>query len=112
MFQAGGCVAATAPILIVDFLNGRLNAGHVSGLLVNDAHRVTDNSREAFVIRLFRQARQKLAVERKEAAAVAVATATSVAGSPAAAGAADQSLTARGRRWSSAVRQPELRAGH
>ena len=54
VYLQGGCVIATAPILIVDLLNGRVDAKHVSGLIVNDAHRVTDTSREAFIVRLFR----------------------------------------------------------
>ena len=49
VYLEGGCVIATAPILIVDSLNGRVNAKHVSGLIVNDAHRVSDTSRAAFI---------------------------------------------------------------
>ena len=58
VYLEGGCVIATAPILIVDSLNGRVNAKHVSGLIVNDAHRVSDTSREAFIVRLFRTTNQ------------------------------------------------------
>jgi DNA excision repair protein ERCC-4 len=58
VYLEGGCVIATAPILIVDCLNGRVNAKHISGLIVNDAHRVSDTSREAFIVRLFRTSNQ------------------------------------------------------
>jgi DNA excision repair protein ERCC-4 len=58
VYLQGGIVIATAPILIVDSLNGRVNAKHISGLIVNDAHRVTDTSREAFIVRLFRTSNQ------------------------------------------------------
>ena len=58
VYMEGGCVIATAQILIVDMLNGRLDPTHVSGIVVNDAHRVTETSREAFIVRLFRTANQ------------------------------------------------------
>lgn len=55
LYKAGGCFLVTSRILVVDFLTGQLDAATVSGLLVNDAHRVTETSVEAFILRLYRE---------------------------------------------------------
>lgn len=55
LYKGGGCFLVTSRILVVDFLTGQLDASQVSGLLVNDAHRVTETSVEAFILRLYRE---------------------------------------------------------
>lgn len=55
LYKGGGCFLITSRILVVDFLTGQLDAAMVSGLLVNDAHRVNETSVEAFIIRLYRE---------------------------------------------------------
>ena len=44
----------TSRILIVDLLNGKLEPGRIAGIIVNQAHRVTDISTEAFIVRIYR----------------------------------------------------------
>lgn len=55
LYKGGGCFLVTSRILVVDLLTGQLDAAQVSGLLVNDAHRVTETSVEAFILRLYRE---------------------------------------------------------
>lgn len=55
LYNAGGVIAVTSRILAVDLLTERVPAQKVSGIVVWDAHRVTDTSSEAFILRLFRQ---------------------------------------------------------
>jgi len=50
----GGVFMITSRILIVDLLNGTLDPVRVSGIIVNQAHRVTDISTEAFIVRIYR----------------------------------------------------------
>jgi hypothetical protein len=50
----GGCFMVTSRILVLDLLNEKINAGKITGVIVNQAHRVTDTSTEAFIIRLYR----------------------------------------------------------
>lgn len=44
----------TTRILVVDILSGRLPGRWVAGVLVVNAHRVTDTSGEGFAVRLLR----------------------------------------------------------
>lgn len=46
----------TTRILVVDMLSGRLPGRWVAGVVVLNAHRVTDTSGEGFAVRLFRAA--------------------------------------------------------
>ena len=55
LYNAGGVIAVTSRILAVDFLTDRVPADKVTGLVVWDAHRVSETSSEAFILRLFRQ---------------------------------------------------------
>jgi len=55
LYTQEGCLIVTAPILIVDLLNKRLLPKNIAGIIVNDAHRVSESSKEAFILRLFRQ---------------------------------------------------------
>ena len=53
-YDAGGPMFVTTRIAAVDILSERLPPARIAGLLVGNAHRVTDFSGEAFVARLFR----------------------------------------------------------
>jgi DNA excision repair protein ERCC-4 len=44
----------TSRILIVDILSGKLLPSQISGMLVNQADRVTEASTEAFIVRKYR----------------------------------------------------------
>ena len=55
LYLAGGCLAVTNRILIVDLLNKVIAPDLVSGLLLTAAHRCSDDSSEAFILRIFRQ---------------------------------------------------------
>ncbi|KDO30046.1 hypothetical protein SPRG_05237 [Saprolegnia parasitica CBS 223.65] len=55
LYKEGGCFFITSRILVVDLLNQSIDVPMISGLLVCDAHRVTDTSVEAFILRLFRE---------------------------------------------------------
>ena len=46
----------TTRILVVDLLSGRLHGQHVSGIVVLNAHRVSDTSGDGFAVRLYRAA--------------------------------------------------------
>ena len=54
-YAAGGCIAITSRILAVDLLTHRTPTSSITGFLVWDAHRVSETSSEAFILRLFRQ---------------------------------------------------------
>jgi ERCC4-related helicase len=55
LYARGGCLAVTSRILIVDLLSKRAPPHRTAGLVIADAHRVTENSVEAFVLRVFRE---------------------------------------------------------
>lgn len=55
MYKRGGVFFVTARILVVDLLSNHVDPSSISGLLVNDAHRVTETSLEAFIVRLYRE---------------------------------------------------------
>jgi hypothetical protein len=55
LYLAGGCLAVTNRILIVDLLNKVIAPDLVSGLILTAAHRCSDDSSEAFILRIFRQ---------------------------------------------------------
>ncbi|CAI5709940.1 unnamed protein product [Peronospora farinosa] len=55
MYKRGGVFFVTARILVVDLLSNHMDPASVSGLLVNDAHHVTETSMEAFILRLYRE---------------------------------------------------------
>lgn len=56
MYNKGGVFSITSRILIVDMLNERVPFKKVAGIMVNNAHRLTETCAEAFIVRLFRQA--------------------------------------------------------
>lgn len=77
LYKRGGCFLITSRILVVDLLNNHLDSKvsnalqrsmthslgphslfmsqMITGMLVNDAHRVTETSMEAFILRLYRE---------------------------------------------------------
>jgi ERCC4-type nuclease len=54
MYAEGGCYFITTRILIVDLLDQTLDPVRISGLLIYDAHRISETSIESFVLRVFR----------------------------------------------------------
>ena len=54
LYLAGGVVLVTARILIVDLLSDRVPVQQATGVVVANAHRVTESS-IAFIMRIFRQ---------------------------------------------------------
>uniref|UniRef100_A0A7S3A8B9 DNA repair endonuclease XPF n=1 Tax=Rhodosorus marinus TaxID=101924 RepID=A0A7S3A8B9_9RHOD len=55
VYAFGGFLAATARILVHDFLRSVIPVNKVVGIIVNDAHRVHETTAEAFVLRLYRK---------------------------------------------------------
>ncbi|EFC49382.1 predicted protein [Naegleria gruberi] len=54
LYNQGGCLFITSRILIVDLLNDKVPIKHVSGIVVLNAHEITDKSTESFILRVFR----------------------------------------------------------
>ena len=59
LYLRGGPLFVTTRIAAVDLLTDRLPASRVAGLVVANGHRVTDESGEAFVVRLFRSGNRR-----------------------------------------------------
>ncbi|GAB4818898.1 hypothetical protein N2152v2_005944 [Parachlorella kessleri] len=55
LYHAHACLFVTTRILVVDLLSSRLAARDIAGLLVLNAHRVSDSSGEGFATRLFKE---------------------------------------------------------
>ena len=55
LYQSLQCCFVTTRILVVDLLCGRLASSSVAGIIVVNAHRVTESSGEAFAVRLYRE---------------------------------------------------------
>jgi|EP00945_MAST-04E_sp_MAST-4E-sp1_P004932 DNA excision repair protein ERCC-4 len=55
MYNEGGCFILTSRVLILDLLQKRVQPKCITGFLVYDAHRVTELSIEAFILRIFRR---------------------------------------------------------
>ncbi|KAJ1563698.1 DNA repair endonuclease XPF, partial [Nowakowskiella sp. JEL0078] len=53
-YLGGGVLSVTSRIFVVDLLNKLFPVNIITGIIVNHAHRVTENSTEAFILRLFR----------------------------------------------------------
>ncbi len=58
LYAAGGCFILTSRVLILDLLQKRVQPSCISGFFIYDAHRVTELSIEAFIIRLYRRGNQ------------------------------------------------------
>ena len=55
LYLAGGVLAVTQRILVVDLLCERVPAALATGIVVANAHRVTEGGNLAFILRIFRQ---------------------------------------------------------
>ncbi|KAG8807434.1 hypothetical protein FRC17_004460, partial [Serendipita sp. 399] len=55
LYRQGGLISVTSRILVVDMLLSDISVESISGIIVLHAERVTPQSTEAFIIRLFRQ---------------------------------------------------------
>lgn len=58
LYQRGGVFCVTSRILIVDLLTNIASANDIDGLLVAHAEQVTEQSTEAFIIRIFQSQKQ------------------------------------------------------
>lgn len=54
LYATSSCLFVTTRILVVDLLSGRLDPRSISGILILNAHKVTESSGEGFVVRLYR----------------------------------------------------------
>ena len=59
LYRTKPCLFVTTRILVVDMLNARIQGQHIAGMVIMNAHRVTDASGEAFAVRLFRMANKR-----------------------------------------------------
>lgn len=59
LYKSKPCLFVTTRILVVDMLNARIQGQHIAGMVIMNAHRVTDASGEAFAVRLFRMANKR-----------------------------------------------------
>lgn len=55
IYLEGGVLFVSFRIIVVDFLKKRLPIEHVTGILVNRAHRTLENCHIGFTLRLYRQ---------------------------------------------------------
>ncbi|OZJ03595.1 hypothetical protein BZG36_03031 [Bifiguratus adelaidae] len=55
IYRAGGVMSVTSRILAVDMLLKRIPIHLITGILVMNAHRVSETSMEAFILRLYRE---------------------------------------------------------
>ena len=53
LYEQGGVFCITSRILIVDLLSNVISSQQIDGILVYNAHQVTEQSTEAFIIRIF-----------------------------------------------------------
>lgn len=54
-YERGGVIISSSQTLLIDLLANRADARLISGILVHEAHRISENSKEAFAIRHFKQ---------------------------------------------------------
>lgn len=54
LYHTRGCLFVTTRILVVDLLASRIRPKDIAGMVILNAHRVTDTSGEAFAVRLYR----------------------------------------------------------
>ncbi|OLY78857.1 DNA repair protein rad16 [Smittium mucronatum] len=59
MYLKGGIISVTSRILLVDMLNNIVPLQLVTGILVNNAHSVTAEGNDAFILRLYREKNQE-----------------------------------------------------
>jgi len=63
IYSRGGLVIITSRILVVDLLMQRVEPQRVAGAVILDAHRVSETSTEAFILRLLKQINPAAAVK-------------------------------------------------
>lgn len=54
LYASSSCLFVTTRILVVDLLSERLDAKQVSGIIVMNAHRLTDSCGEGFIVKLYK----------------------------------------------------------
>lgn len=59
VYALGGILCITSRILIVDLLTGTVKSDMIDGMLVAHAHNVTEQSTEAFILRIFKSQKQQ-----------------------------------------------------
>jgi DNA excision repair protein ERCC-4 len=59
LYEQGGILVITSRILIVDLLAGTIQASEIDGMLIAHADQVTEQSTEAFIIRIFQSQRKE-----------------------------------------------------
>ena len=59
LYQQGGVFAITSRILIVDLLTGTIPSADIDGMLIAHGESVTEQSTEAFILRIFQSQRQQ-----------------------------------------------------
>eukprot|EP01025_Chloroclados_australasicus_P058003 TRINITY_DN72584_c0_g1_i1.p1 TRINITY_DN72584_c0_g1~~TRINITY_DN72584_c0_g1_i1.p1 ORF type:complete len:282 (-),score=6.70 TRINITY_DN72584_c0_g1_i1:84-893(-) len=59
IYSIGGSIFVTTRILVVDLLNKRLNPNLICGIVILNAHQVSDSSGEGFAVRLFRNVNKR-----------------------------------------------------
>ena len=55
VYGGGGVVLCGCRVAVVDLLDGTMDAARLGGIIIADAHRATERSLEAFVVRAFRE---------------------------------------------------------
>ncbi len=59
LYRGKACLFVTTRILVVDMLNSRVLPNQIAGMIVMNAHRVTETSGEGFAARLYRSSNRK-----------------------------------------------------
>ena len=59
LYRGRACLFVTTRILVVDMLNSRVMPKQIAGMIIMNAHRVTENSGEGFAARLYRSTNRK-----------------------------------------------------
>lgn len=54
LYESSTCLCVTTRILVVDLLSGRLDPSRVAGIIVVNAHNISESSGEGFVVKLYR----------------------------------------------------------
>ena len=59
LYRGKACLFVTTRILVVDMLNSRVLPNQIAGMIIMNAHRVTETSGEGFAARLYRSSNRK-----------------------------------------------------
>ncbi len=55
LYLQGGCFIATSRVVIHDLLRNIVDCSKIRGILVYNAHKITESSIEAFILRVYKQ---------------------------------------------------------